>query len=105
MYQAGKVHQVAKEMRLAILGVSETRWAGAGKVHLTTAETVLYSGLAGDDAPHEKGVALILSKEAGKSLKEWVPISERIIFARFESKCENTTIIKSMHQRTMLKKE
>ena len=91
MYQAGKVHQVAKEMkrlRLAILGVSETRWTGAGKVHLTTAETVLYSGLAGNDAPHEKGVALILSKEAGKS-----------------SKCENTTIIKSMHQRTMLKRE
>ena len=96
MYQAGKVHQVAKEMkrlRHAILGVSKTRRTGAWKVHLTTGETVLYSGLAGDDAPHEKGVALILSKEAGKSLKEWEPISERIIFARFESKCQNTTII------------
>ena len=79
--------------RLAILGVSETRWTGAGKVHLTTGETVLYSGLASDDAPHEKGVALILSKEAGKNLKEWQPISEWIIFARFESKCQNTTII------------
>ena len=96
MYQMGKVHQVAKEMkrlRLAILGVSETRWTGAGKVHLTTGEMVLYSGLAGDDAPHKKGVALILSKEAGKSQKEWETISERIIFARFESKCQNTTII------------
>ena len=96
MYQVGKVHQVAKEMkrlRLAILGVSETRWTGARKVHLRTGETVLYSGLAGDDAPHENGVALILTKEAGKSLKEWQPISERIIFARFESKCQNTTII------------
>ena len=95
MYQAGKVDQVAKEMkrlRLAILGVSETRWTGAGKVHLTTGETVLHSGLAGDDAPHEKGVALILSKEAGKNLKEWEAISERRIFARFESKCQNTTI-------------
>ena len=96
MYQVGKVHQVAKEMkrlRLAILGVSETRWTGAGKVHLTTGEMVLYSGLVGDDAPHEKGVALILSKEAGKSLKEWEPISEQIISARFESKCQNTAII------------
>ena len=46
----------------------------AGKVHLTTGETVLYSGLAGDDAPHGKGVALILSKEAGKNLKEWETI-------------------------------
>ena len=80
MCQAGKLHQVAKEMkrfRLAVLGVSETRWIGAGRVHLTTGETVLYSRLAGDDAPHEKGVALILSKEAGKSLKEWEPISEQ----------------------------
>ena len=96
MFQAGKVNQVAKEMkrsRLAILGVSETRWTGAGKVHLTTEEMVLYSGLAGDDVPHEKGEALILSKEAGKSLKEWEPIYERIIFAKFESKCQNTTII------------
>ena len=58
-----------------------------------TGEMVLYSGLAGDDAPHKKGVALMLSKEAGKSLKEWQPISEQIIFARFESKCQNTTII------------
>ena len=49
--------------------------------------------LAGDDAPHEKGVVLILSKEVGKSLKEWEPISEWIIFARFESECQNTTII------------
>ena len=38
-------------------------------------------------------MALILSKEAAKSLKEWEPIPERIIFARFESKCKNTTII------------
>ena len=82
-----------KRLRLAILGVSKTRWTGAGKVHLRTGATGLYSGLAGDDAPHEKGVALILSREAGKSLKEWEPISERIISARFESKCQNTTII------------
>ena len=52
---------------------------------MTSGKTVLYSGLAGDDAPHEKGVALILSKEAGKSLEEWEPISEQIISPRFES--------------------
>ena len=42
---------------------------------------------------HMKGVALILSKEARKGLKGWQPISERIIFASFESKSQNTTII------------
>ena len=55
------------------------------EVSFDNGETVLYSGLAGDDAPHEKSVALILSKAAGKSLKEREPISERIISAMFES--------------------
>lgn len=96
MYRAGKVHQIAMEMkrlRLAILGVSGTRGTGAETIHLTTGEKVVYSGLACNDAPHEKGVALIPLKEVGRSLKEWEPISKRIIFARFQSKCLNTTII------------
>lgn len=54
---------------------------------------MLCSDLAGDDAPQEKGIALILSKAAGKSLKKWEPISEWIIYARFESKCQSTVII------------
>ena len=29
-----------------------------GKVHLITGEIVLYSGLEGEDAPHEKGYVL-----------------------------------------------
>ena len=51
---------------------------------MTSRETVLYSGLTDDDAPLEKGIALILAKyqkEAEKKLKEWELISERIIFA------------------------
>ena len=96
MYHTGKVYQIAKELqRLRLLAVSETRWTGTGKVIVTTGETVLYCGLAGDDASHKKGVALILSKEAGKSLKEWEPISERVISASFESKWQNTTILQA----------
>ena len=73
--------------------VSETRWTGTGKVILTSGETVHYSGLAGDDASHEKGVAVTLLKEAAKSLKEWESISGHVISARFESKLQNTTIM------------
>ena len=96
MFQTGKVHQVAREMKrlgLAFLGGSETRWTGTRKVQLACGETVLYSGLAGDNAPHERGVAMILSKEAVKSLKEWEPVSERISTARFESNCQATRVI------------
>ena len=98
MYQAGKVHQVAREMQrlnIAVLGISETRWLGCGKTQLVTGETLLYSGLTSDIASHEKGVALLLSQQAAKSLLEWEPISERIIIASFESKCQNTTIIQT----------
>ena len=105
----GKAYQVPKEMKrmgLAILRVSETRWTGSGMVQLASRETVLYSGLADYNAPHEKGVALILSKEAKKSLKEWKPIPERIVTARFDSKCQNTTIIhESMHQQMMRRRK
>ena len=38
-------------------------------------------------------MALFLSKETVKSLKEWEPIPERIINAKFESKCQDTTIV------------
>ena len=70
MYQTGKVHQVAREMqrlKIAVLGIGETRWLGCGKMQLVTGETLLYSGLMNDSAPHEKGVALLLSQQAAKS--------------------------------------
>lgn len=37
----------------------------------------------------------MLSKQAAKSLVEWEPISEQIIMGRFDSKCQNTTIIQT----------
>ena len=64
------------------MGISGTRWTVTRKVILRRRYS-LYSGLAGDDASHEKSVALILSKDARKSLKEWEAISERVITARF----------------------
>jgi exonuclease III len=60
-----------------------------------TGETLLYSGTTGDGAPHENGVALMLSKQAAKSLVEWEPVSERIVKARFEAKFQKSTIIQT----------
>lgn len=36
---------------------------------------------------------LMLTKKAARALLEWNPVSSRIIFARFETKCKKTTII------------
>ncbi len=72
-----------------VLGVSECRWAGQGRVKLATGETVLYSG--GDT--HQHGVALILNKISEKALIEWEPVNNRIIKARFNSNQIKMTII------------
>ena len=71
MFETGKLAQVTSEMNrynLHILGVSESRWTGAGEI-------VLYSGR--DDNMHFEGVAIILKKGLEKSLIEWKPVNSR----------------------------
>uniref|UniRef100_A0A3P9H430 Endonuclease/exonuclease/phosphatase domain-containing protein n=1 Tax=Oryzias latipes TaxID=8090 RepID=A0A3P9H430_ORYLA len=94
MYQTGKLAQVTSEMpryNLHILGVSETRWIGSGKVITSTGETLLYSGR--EDSKHQEGVAIILKKGAEKSLIEWKPVNSRLIKIRMRGSHMNMTII------------
>ena len=96
MYEQGRCAQIVKEMKrynLSILGVSEMRWNTFGSLRTRTGKTILYSGKPTDDDPHVKGVGLILSRVAADSLMEWEPVSERIITARFDSKCQNMSFI------------
>ena len=79
----GKLAQVTAEMRrysLHVLGVSESRWIGTGRLKTVSGETVLYSGR--DDELHREGVAIILKKGADRSLLEWKPINSRLIKAK-----------------------
>ena len=95
MYIAGKATQVAREMdryQLDVLGISETRWTGAGRVTLANGSTLLY---AGEEEGHQKGVALMISQEAQRSLMEWMPVSSRVISARFYSRFKKITIIQA----------
>ena len=88
MYETGKLAQVTSEMRrykLHILGVSESRWTGPGRL-MTTGETVLYSGR--EDNQHHEGVALIL-----RSLREWKPVSSRVMSASLNGRHTNITLI------------
>ena len=84
MFQLSKSNQICREMEkynVNVLGISECRWTGQGRVRLDTGETILYSG--GDT--HQHGVALILNKLSEKALIEWEPVNNRIIRARFNS--------------------
>lgn len=94
MYETGKLAQVTLEMRrfnLHVLGVSESRWTGSGKMRTITGETVLYSGR--DDDLHHEGVAIILKKGVERSLLEWKPVNNRLISARLKGKHVNISII------------
>ena len=55
-------------------------------------ETVLYSGMD-EGENHERGVCLILFRDAAQSLIEWEPVLERIIRARFNSKWQQVTVM------------
>lgn len=62
MYATGKTAKVAKEMSnygIDILGISEARWTGFGRVQVNNNETVIFSG---KENAHEAGVALMMSK-------------------------------------------
>ena len=93
MYRGGAAAQIGKEMdgyKLDVLGISESRWTGAGRTKMATGQTLIYCG---DGEQHEGGVAIMISQEAVKSLMEWTPINKRIITARFYSKYRKVTII------------
>ena len=64
MYTAGKSAQVVrvmKQMKIHIMGISECRWTGAGRMKLSSGETVLYSGR--DNDQHMQGVAIMMNQE------------------------------------------
>ena len=59
MREIGKCAQVVSEMQrvnLDILGISEMRWNGCGKMAAATGETILYSGKSDEVDHHEQGV-------------------------------------------------
>lgn len=59
MYATGVASIVARERErhnIDILGLSEVRWTGAGKVRLASGDTLLY---VGNDNAHAQGVGIM----------------------------------------------
>ena len=94
MYETGKLVQVTTERRqynLHVLGISESRWIGTGRLKTASGQRVLYSGW--DDELHRVGLATILKKGADRSLLKWKPINSLLIKARLKGKQNNLTLI------------
>jgi hypothetical protein len=88
MYIPGKAQIIANEMKaygISILGIAEARWNEAGQTRLTSGETIIYSGHMEENAAHSDGVAIMISKEAQRTLIGWEPVSARVITAKFKT--------------------
>lgn len=95
LLEASRFSQLEKEMiryNIHILGLSEVRWPGQGEHIGSNGTTLLYSGKL-DNEPRLNGVGLLLSKMAKKCLLKWTPISDRLIYARFNTKARKVSII------------
>eukprot|EP00112_Aurelia_sp_Birch-Aquarium-sp1_P019413 Seg48.2 transcript_id=Seg48.2/GoldUCD/mRNA.D3Y31 product="Craniofacial development protein 2" protein_id=Seg48.2/GoldUCD/D3Y31 len=70
-----------KNMNLDVLGISETRWTGSGKIKEGDF-TIVYSG----GEKHQYGVGCFLSKKVANSMIGFWPISERVVIVKIQAK-------------------
>ena len=93
MLQKGKLENIKAEMKrlqINILGLSEVRWKGAG-MFSTDGFTLIYSG----GEQHKNGVAIILDPETSKSVKNYWPVSDRMVAVKLQGKPFDICIVQS----------
>ncbi|XP_067137101.1 craniofacial development protein 2-like [Centruroides vittatus] len=92
-YQRGKMANVMHEMKrlkISILGISETRWAGKG--YITTDKEIRFVYLGG--MKHQQGVGVMLEKMA-KLVDGYWQVSDRTIALRIDAKPRDLFLIQT----------
>ncbi|CAF4402678.1 unnamed protein product, partial [Rotaria magnacalcarata] len=90
LWATGKLELLRNEMkrfRFNAIGISEVRWTGKGE---TPSGDFIWSG---EDTTHTRGVGMLLSAKAKKTLIGYNPISSRVITARFNATPFKLTVI------------
>ena len=90
LWATGKLELLRNEMkrfRFDVIGISEVRWTGKGE---TPSGDFIWSG---EDTTHARGVGMLLSAKAKKTLIGYNPISSRVITARFNATPFKLTVI------------
>ncbi|XP_030747690.1 craniofacial development protein 2-like [Sitophilus oryzae] len=93
LYEAGKLRNLLLEiqrMDIQITGVCETRWSDATTFH-SEDYAVYTSGTR--DRSHKNGVAIIISKSLGNSVRNFVPFSDRVMLLQLAIKPVNINIV------------
>jgi len=81
-YQPGKLENLKQEaMRYNtnILGVSEIRWKGAGKI-ITDKHTFVYSR----GEIHERGVGMLIDQATAECMMGYWALSDRVMLVKFK---------------------
>ena len=86
LFQAGKLKNLALKMnrlKINILGISEIRWPGNGKV--TTDNGTLYLSGSDDQQNHPYGVGILVNSNTNKSIINFVPLSEKVMMMQLQT--------------------
>jgi Reverse transcriptase (RNA-dependent DNA polymerase)/Domain of unknown function (DUF6451) len=82
-----------KKVRLEVLGLCEHRWADSGEIRIPNSGiSFLFSGKPLAEK-RESGVGLMLSASSRSALRSWIPVSDRILTARFRTRARHVTIV------------
>ena len=87
LYKPGRRENLLQEqerLKVNIMGVSEMRWTGSGKVVLDD-YTYIYSG----GSKHQYGVGMVIDKETSKSIVAYLAVSDRVLLVKFQGKPVN----------------
>jgi Reverse transcriptase (RNA-dependent DNA polymerase)/Endonuclease-reverse transcriptase len=92
LHQEGRtelfMHEITR-YKWDIIGLAETHWTGNG-TKTVEGHDIIYAGHA---SKHTGGVALLLSKKAQQAMINMQAISHRLIYARFQGKGFNMSVI------------
>jgi hypothetical protein len=86
---------------MELIGISEKRWTGNGKIKLATGEIIIYSGNQQENAVNSKGVAFLMSGKATKALIAWEPTSKKLLKIDFNQNLIIQQLPTFMPQRMM----
>ncbi|GFO50026.1 craniofacial development protein 2-like [Plakobranchus ocellatus] len=91
LLQKGKLENIKQEMermKFNILGLSEVRWKGAGKI-TSGGHQIIYSG----GTESEKGVGIIVDQTVTKAIKGYWALSDGVLLVKIAGKPVDLNII------------
>jgi len=91
LYKKGTLELAKQEMdrmKINILGLSEVRWTGAGKIN-SDDKKIIYSG----GKNHIRGVGIIFDSKTATAIKGYWTISDRVLVVKMQGQPFDITLI------------